>query len=363
VGVRWLTRPLDDLRWDRRRSRPQCLPWSDARDALPAGCAGIQCGYLSHHLRTIGREWFRAWKVYMTGELRVRLSGENAELGSVFAIDVAHLLEGVERAVGRAAEQVVGRTPGLTGRRGKDIESATRFRLLSIEPGSVQSVLVLPALQAEGPLGLDVETLGEQALELALSTLEGTTAMPTVADALAGIGESIGLGSRYDSVSLRHERNGRSKTVILDRDATRRLRLAAQATVDESVDLVIGTLVEADFERMSARLRTPDNTQIRVQFDNALADAIQEGLRHQAGFEGLVSYEEATGRATGIELRSVTRTEQLLIGVDESEFWRERTVEELASDQGITPATSAGDLYDGDATESEIDAFFEALEL
>jgi len=69
--------------------------------------------------------------------LSVRLTGDDAQLGRVAAGDVARMLLGIERAVARAAGHVIGRQVKPTGRRGRAIEETTRFRLLSIERGSI----------------------------------------------------------------------------------------------------------------------------------------------------------------------------------------------------------------------------------
>lgn len=100
----------------------------------------------------------------MSTVLRVRLTGDDTQLGRVAAGDVARMLLGIERAVARAAGHVIGRQVKSTGRRGRAIEE-TRFRLLSIERGSVVGVLELPEQAANADtLDVDVPSLGPLAL-------------------------------------------------------------------------------------------------------------------------------------------------------------------------------------------------------
>ena len=84
------------------------------------------------------------------------------------------MLLGVERAVARAAGHVIGRQVKPTGRRGRAIEETTRFRLLSVERGSIVGVLELPEEAANADtLNVDVPSLRPLALGSALATAAG----------------------------------------------------------------------------------------------------------------------------------------------------------------------------------------------
>jgi hypothetical protein len=52
--------------------------------------------------------------------IRVELKGATADLGEILAIDVARLIEGVERSIAAGAASVLGRQLGV-GRRGKAV--------------------------------------------------------------------------------------------------------------------------------------------------------------------------------------------------------------------------------------------------
>ena len=62
----------------------------------------------------------------MTARLVLRLTGDNARFGELYASDLARLLDGIDRAVGRTAAQIAGRSPGAAGRLPKAITRATR---------------------------------------------------------------------------------------------------------------------------------------------------------------------------------------------------------------------------------------------
>lgn len=298
----------------------------------------------------------------MADQVAVRLQGGEAELGRVPAVDVARLLIGFERAVARAAERIVGRRPGLSGRRGAAVEATTRLRLVAVRSGSVMPVLTLPEPTiGDGELQLDDLHLGSLALDAAMDVLLGSSQQPEVAEAFVALADEVGIGSRYEQLTFVATRNTDERTATLDRSARERLRLVATGGTSAAEDAIVGTLVEADFERRTARLRTSGRRVVNVSFSDDLADTIQEVLRRQSELVGIVEFDEGSGEALRIVVREVVQTAQLLLGVDPNEFWRHHTVEDLLAQRSTGVATSASAIRDAEASDEEIDAFLGAL--
>ena len=303
----------------------------------------------------------------MESTLQVVLRGDKAVLGEVLASDVARLLGGAERAVARAAERVIGRQPRRSGRRTSVVEAATRFRLRAITSGSVTAVLELPADETTSDDGLDLgdATLGELAVRDSLVVISGQVNDPYIADALAGLGEELGLGDRYEKLEFEFRTHEEVFHAVIDREAKETLRRVARASPGPiAPSHLVGTLVEADFESRTARLRTSARDAVRVSFEEGLAEEIRSALRRQADLEGIVRYDQEAGRAVSVELRSITRTEQLMINPDEIDFWSAPTLEALAEAQGVDPITRAELLRDQtEIDEEELDTFFSTLEI
>ena len=304
----------------------------------------------------------------MTGEtsagqrIRAGLTGPNAELGRVPAADVARFLLGLERAAARAAMALVGKTGGV-GRRGRAIESAVRLRLHSLTAGSVVAELEVPELAREEPgLDLDVQTLGEQAMETTLRAARGEEdANPDVVEALVNLVTELAVGDRYESAWLERV-NSHEPRIVIDRAGGARLReLASRHVPSLREDRIVGTLVEADFEKRTARLRTPEGKALVAQFADDLAGDIQMALRRPAELEGRVSLDPRTSQATSVELRQVRRADQLALGLEPDEFWRNPTVEELRLQRGVQAVSDLSLLRDYSATTGEIDAFMAAI--
>ncbi len=293
-----------------------------------------------------------------------RLEGSLARLGEVPAADIAHLILGVERAIARSAAQIIGRRPG-TGRRGATIEASTRLRLVSILEGSVMPVLELPDVtgDVEGGFDLDVQDLGSLALDATLGLFELKEPSPDVAGAFIQLYDDLGIGSRYERLTISSpDLKDHDRSLILDSASRQRVRRIAEgAGVTRQDDNVVGTLVEADFERKTARLRTSSRRLVAVTFSDQLADSIQEILRRQTELKGRVHYDETTGEATRIEVERILKTEQLLMGIEPDEFWANVSVPELISQHPGPIASSMSDLFDIDATDEELDAFLNAV--
>ena len=299
-------------------------------------------------------------------ELRLRLSGEDAELGKVPARDVAQLILLVERVVMRAASAVVGRPKTAGGRPERVIAAAARFRLRGIESGSVVPILELPeAPVSAGEQTLEVEaaTLTEIALESLFAAAEGDEVDPVVAGALLDLTDKLQIGERYESLAFEFRSRARApRTVEIDRAGRARLRdVVERQEVALREDTLVGTLVEADFEKRTARLRGPFQEAVSVSFPDELADDIHEALRQQATLLGKIAYDPETRVARSVRLQQITRGRQLALGIDPDEFWAERSITELARAQGVVPATRPEELYDAGASEEERDAFMAAL--
>lgn len=296
--------------------------------------------------------------------LRLVLEGGQARLGEVPAVDVAHLIEGAVRAVARAAELISGREPGQVGRRGAPIENATRFVLTGVQPGSVAVLLGAPSTNASDGLQLDDPRLTEMALTSTLDSLAGVELDAYIARGLADLADDLAIGTRY--ASLRFVAEGGSigeRSSVLNRAARGRLRQVADQTPSVAPSAIAGTLVEADFEQRTARLRTSANRRVRVEFSDDHADEIQRALRQKAEFDGVVTYDPSTNQAVAVEMRSIRRTQQLGLNLASTDYWVRSTIADLAEEQHVSHVGDLSTMRDDEASDDEIDRFFEALKL
>lgn len=201
--------------------------------------------------------------------LRIELTGETAELGVVPAADVARLILLVERAVAHAAAVAMGTPKTTSGRYRGAIEQAVRFRLRAVEEGSVVPVLELPnTLAADADtLELEVATLGESALVSLLEAATEQTAHPAVAKALLDVANGMHVGDRYEAIVFDFVAHDLPRKVRVDGTVRSRRRAYVDSAPAAPIrtDAVVGVLVEADFEKHTARLHTPTDPCCRRQ--------------------------------------------------------------------------------------------------
>jgi len=300
--------------------------------------------------------------------LRVHVEGDAAALGRVPAADVAELLRSVERAVARAASVVVGRPSRSPGRREQAVSAASHLILRAVESGSIEAVLELPrvaeGIDRQGNLDFRVAQLGEVAVTQLAAVVSGDIdGHPYVVEALSQMADSLQVGVRYDAITL-ELRDSHVSPVRASIDAVVRKRLSERVTEDKMAareGMVVGTLVEADFEACTARLRGAMGQAVIVSFDPTMADAIQEALREPTTMEGWLTYDPGTQEARSITIRTVRLADQLLLGVDARGFWRRRGFAELQQEQGVTGVFDIDALYDSTTSEEELDAYEAAL--
>jgi len=299
----------------------------------------------------------------MSSVVRVRLSGGEARLGSIPAADVANLLLGAQRAMARATGGVLRRPIKPTGRWGRAIEEAVRFRLVGIEEGSVVGILELPTVEPDpSQLELDPSTLGETALGYALRTAAGEADDVDVARAFVKLLDQVGVGSRYEAVTFETDLPNVPRQVVIDAPARDRLAGLAAAAPEPKADTLVGVLFEADFEAFTARLRAADGRLVLVSFDEDQANDIKRALRGRAEVVGEVSYDPATSQAVKVELRSIAQAVQLEMGLETEDFWSEVSIDQLQVERGVEPVADPTVLTGQEITDEEAEALLAALE-
>ena len=302
--------------------------------------------------------------------LRVRLEGDNAQLGRVPAADVAQLMLSVERALARAASVAIGRPSRKPGRRERVVSEAAHLVLRAVEPGSVVPVLELPAV-TEDPdilqqsMDMDVAHLGEVAAGQIIDVInDDIDGHPYVVEALADLGAQLGVGVRNSQIrfEMTHSSVRRDSATF---DAVTANRLQARVKADRAAarqGMLVGTLVEADFESFTARLRSPEGRPVAVSFDPSMADEIHRALREPATVEGWITYDPEQQTARSISLRRVMRGDQMHLGIDARAFRDRKTFAQLQHEQGVTGLFDVAELYDAESPEKELEAYDAALQ-
>lgn len=298
-------------------------------------------------------------------ELRATLRGDEAQLGVVRARDVARLITGLESAMAAAAYAALGKPRrAVTGRHRAAIETSSRLAFRAVASGSVVAVLALPSANddVEGVLDVGVDDLAGAAFDRLVASfgLPDDQVDQGIARTLAELGEALGIGERHDELLLESSRS--SQPGRLNQASRLRMRRLADAAPTQQADVLVGSLREADFDRRTARLRASSGESVVVAFPPELSDAVQQALRSQAQFEGLVTYDPSTALARRVELRQISSPEALPFDTDE--FWTSTSIQELADAQGVAPASldraafsaSADELLDLAGALADLDA-------
>lgn len=280
--------------------------------------------------------------------LRVTLHGPEALPGQIRAADIAKVITGVERAIARGCGHVLGRRVKATGRWGVVIEEAVDLRFVSYEPGSFVHVFDIPSPPPPpDSLQLQGSSLGELGAQLAISAL-GASAIDyaDIAEVWLEVADEVGIGSRHESLEVRQQVVDGQRVGVLD--ASRRADLGARLRELPSFelrrDLLVGVLVEADFEAMTARLRTPAGDRVQVGFDPSLSDDIQMALRHSTSLVGEIRFNTETAAALSVHVRSIAAPHQLDLSLGPGDFVRHVGIQELARSQATPRARTADDL-------------------
>lgn len=294
--------------------------------------------------------------------IRAILTGENDELGQIPAADVAKLILGLQQALAAAASTVVRqRRRGATGRHPAAIEAASRLTFQGVERGSVAAVFSLPDLAADDGEKLDVgdiPDLARLAFERLIDALHDPAPDPAMARAVARLSNELNVGGGGRTLRLV---GGHGRSGVVDHDVRQRMNRYARERPMEREDHVVGSLVEADFEKKTARLQPAAGPPVTVSFPDDLADLVHGSLRNITEVAGHVTYDPKTHLPARVEVAQVMLAAPLDFGDDS--FWHHQTAEELAQEQGNTEPQRIEDLHtDLDLTPEEIEAFFAVVD-
>jgi hypothetical protein len=297
--------------------------------------------------------------------IRLRLTGDQALRGRIPSADVGRLLLGAERVIAHAVGHVRGKQLKERGGWGKVVEDAVAFRFIRIEDGSFVAVIGVPDLISPDPRILEAATLTEVALDGAIALANGTDGdreWHDVATAFVDWVDDLGIGTRYESLQIDHRSRQGTTSATLNLETRARLqKTAASPHPPHRTDRIVGRLVEADFERDTARLRTPAGQKVEVGFDPTQEDAVQEALRREASISGEVTLDPTTARPKAVRLERIETGEQLQLGIGATELPPQRSIEELAQDRQVKPLSRNQNLRLRSIHDDEIDDYFAAL--
>jgi hypothetical protein len=294
----------------------------------------------------------------------VRLTGKQARLGNVAAVDVARLIFDVQTTIARAAGVAIGRRPKATGRWEGTLEEATKLRLVKIKRGSVLIELQPPdASTDEGALDLDVDSLADLGWATATRAMEDPSrddSDPDVLYRLLGMADHLAIGTRFESVEFRTD--GQVVGILnAEKRETLRTVVANRREATTAPPSIAGILFEADFERHTAKVRTQDDTVVEVIFEESQADTIKDALRERSEFQGEATIDPITNSIKSVRLRRITRFEQLLLGDGSQAYWHPLAFDELAAEQGTGAVSSFENLRDTTLTDDEFEQFLQSL--
>jgi len=279
--------------------------------------------------------------------------------------EIAAFLDGLVTLVARGSSDIINRPMRMGGGRYEGpIEDASHIRLASLSSGSVVAELLpAPATPLVGTIGLDAETLSEQAIALVVDVAAGETAgHPELARAFVDFVErSIG---RRPSASVRFEdrRPGRARTISVDRSRIEELREGTnRSPTPPTAKDVVGRLFEANLESHSAQVRTPAGEKVDVRFDAEHDEDVRRLLGNRASLRGEITYDPKTSKVKSVHIREILTGDQLGLDFEGVDFWADRPVSQLIADARAVPVADPADLEISGVTDQEWAALYEVL--
>lgn len=279
--------------------------------------------------------------------------------------EIAAFLDGLVALVARGSSDIINRPMRIGGGRYEGpVEDASHIRLASLTSGSVVAELLpAPATPLAGTIGLDAETLSEQAIGLVVDVAAGESAgHPELARAFVEfVDRSIGRRASA-SVTFEDRRPGLARTVSVDRSRLDEMRAgASESAAPPTAKHVVGRLFEANLESHSAQIRTPAGEKVDVRYDAEHDEDVRRLLGNRASLRGEITYDPKTSKVKAVRIQEILTGDQLGLDFEGIDFWADRPVSELIADARAVPIAEPAELEIGGVTDEEWASLYEVL--
>lgn len=274
--------------------------------------------------------------------LVLRAEGPATKGGRIPLHDLLQMGRNIQAAVERVARVLVGQADSRkSGRKPAEIRASCPLEVVALNRGSFEIALDLPRDRFEDlHLGVEaVEKLGE-----GLGVLESDgVALPAgydlgVLSSLRDMGSALGRG--IDCIEVETRTRRAKRTFRFDQAVHRRIaeRIRGPVTALRTVE---GRLLMVDFRHDAERFRIypPTGESVTCQFDESLEETVYEHLRRFVRVTGETREDPLTGRIASIAVRDIEPVAVEggdLEPVPADGFWREKTLEQLADEQGVS---------------------------
>ncbi len=304
--------------------------------------------------------------------LVLRAKGPATEGGRMLLADLMKMGKQVQTAIERVARVLVGQSDSRRpGRKPQEIARDCALEVVAMNDGSFELVLDLPRRRFE-TMDLGVEAMEKLFLGWDEIGTNGN-GLPAGYDtgvlfSLRELGQLIGSG--IDKIEVESHTQAVSRSFCFDQGLKSRIvnRVSGPVTNLRTLE---GRLLMADFrhDRERCRIHPPAGEPITCQFDESLEETVYDLLRKYVRVRGETQEDPATGHITNIHISDI---EALAAGAEDStpltaeDFWQEKTLEQLAAEQGVEPIRrledvlgKGSDLWNSD---EDFDAFLAAIE-
>jgi len=299
--------------------------------------------------------------------LIVRVKGRATEGGRIALHDLIRLGNNIQTAVERVARVLVGQPDSRRpGRKPPEIAKSCALEVVALKQGSFAIAFDLPKEQFESM------HLGVEAVEKLLEGLEiiGTNgeALPAGYDSgvlhtLRDMGRVLGRG--IDTIEAESRTQRVRKTFSYTNQTRERIIQRIRGPIS-NLRSIEGRLLMADFQQPAERCRIHPaiGDPVVCKFDDTLEQTVYEYLRSQVRVTGETTEDPNTGRIssitiTDIEPVALEGTEVDTVSPDA--FWRDKSLEELATEQAVPPVSRIEDVWGAGAGLWESDDDFQAF--
>ena len=302
--------------------------------------------------------------------LQIKVEGPGVRAGSINVPDLVKILEHAQGAINRKAEATEGRRTLRPGPITSVVRSECALEFVGIGKGSVTLSFDLAKPQTPLPLP-EVKTFGEEVIEGIVSDIKclgraskaAKTGLfdPGVLDSLSNLGEIFERRTITRLEWIVPKRQGKKAIKAVFNPTVRKRVLARIQAPRQETATLEGILEMADFKETDKKCRVHPTigSPVICAFDVDKEDQVYALLRNPVSVEGEATLDPHTGRVELIHIKKLSPLEPLSLGA--SFFFSGKTIDELATMQGVKPLENLSVLAGGLPEDPQFDELMEEI--
>lgn len=301
--------------------------------------------------------------------IRLKFEGTAIRNNTILFDDLSTFVSNISIAIDRLVLRLLQRDTSIRrGRPPKATQIISALEIVSMGKGSVKLALDLRRNGQQFPEW----DLGEKAIDILISgvdAIEKDKPLPNEYDqgilmALRDAGKIIDRG--IDQIRMNTHSSFGTRKALYTQPIRERV-ITKIRRYEQAYSIVEGRLLSADVkeDKLRCRIEPSIGEPIPCTFEELMFEQVSKSMRQFVQARGEAVYDATTRKITLLHIKDLESIDESSAGeatiIPPSSFWKSKSFEELANEQGVYPLSDLSAITGGWPEEEDVDSFLQAI--